>query len=69
MVFANREQAAIKLVTRLESYRGRHPLVLAIPRGSVPMGEIIVNSIGGELDLLLAAKITSRTVLNWHWAP
>jgi predicted phosphoribosyltransferase len=30
-----------------------------IPRGAVVMAEIIVNSIGGELDVLLASKITS----------
>lgn len=59
MVFANREQAALRLVPKLEIYRGQHPLVLAIPRGAVPMGEIVVNSIGGELDLLLVTKVTS----------
>ncbi|MCM2282214.1 MAG: hypothetical protein NDI61_10245 [Bdellovibrionaceae bacterium] len=58
MVFTNRQQAALKLIAELEEYRGQAPLVLAIPRGAVPMGEILVNSLGGELDVLLAKKIT-----------
>lgn len=60
MIFANREQAAFKLIPALEAYRGRFPLVLAIPRGAVPMGEIIVNSLGGELDIILTKKVTSE---------
>ena len=32
------------LVQALEKYRGTHPLVLAIPRGAVPMGALIASS-------------------------
>jgi predicted phosphoribosyltransferase len=59
MVFANRENAALKMIPKLQKYRGANPLVLAIPRGAVVMAEIMVNSIGGELDVLLVSKITS----------
>ncbi|HET8761585.1 MAG TPA: phosphoribosyltransferase, partial [Nitrospiria bacterium] len=37
MTFRNRDHAARLLADRLGEYRGRHPLVLAIPRGAVPM--------------------------------
>ncbi len=61
MIFRNREQAALQLLSHLEQYRGTNPLVLAIPRGGVPVAEIIVESLGGELDLMLAGKMTSET--------
>ncbi len=41
----------------LSSWRGAHPLVLAIPRGAVPMGEILARELGGDLDVVLVRKI------------
>lgn len=57
MPFDNRAQAAQLLAKRLEGYRGRHPLVLAIPRGAVPMGRIIADALGGDLDVVLVRKL------------
>lgn len=57
MSFADRREAAERLVAALEAYRGRNPLVLAIPRGAVPMGEILANGLGGDLDVVLVRKI------------
>ncbi len=45
------------LARRLETYRGQHPLVLAIPRGAVPMGKIIAEALDGELDVVLVRKL------------
>jgi hypothetical protein len=56
-MFANREQAARQLAERLQSYAGTHPLVLAIPRGGVPMGKIVADALGGELDVVLVHKL------------
>ncbi len=56
-LFKNREEAARFLCGRLESYRGLNPLVLAIPRGGAPMGRILAEGLGGELDLALVHKI------------
>lgn len=56
-VFQNREQAARLIAGRLHHLRGRDPLVLAIPRGGVPMGRIIADSLGGELDVVLVRKL------------
>ena len=55
--FANRLDAARKLAQALARFRGRHPLVLAIPRGAVPMGRLIADELQGELDLVLVKKI------------
>ena len=37
MLFSDRQQAATLLADKLQAYRGHMPLVLAIPRGAVPM--------------------------------
>lgn len=55
--FANRTDAAEQLVDCLQAYRGCNPLVLAIPRGAVPMGKIIAERLGGELDVVLVRKL------------
>lgn len=57
MLFANRDDAARRLAERLIRYRGQNPLILAIPRGAVPMGKILAEALGGELDLALVRKI------------
>jgi putative phosphoribosyl transferase len=57
--FENRTQAAEALALRLHDYRGRNPLILAIPRGGVPMGKIIAERLEGELDVVLVHKLGS----------
>lgn len=57
MVFANRSQAADQLSTALDKYKGQHPLILAIPRGAVPMGQRLARALGGELDVVLVRKL------------
>lgn len=57
MAFQNRAEAGQMLVRRLDKYRGQHPLVLAIPRGAVPMGKIVADGLDGELDVVLVRKL------------
>ncbi len=57
MTFSNRDEAAVLLAERLAPYRDQHPLVLAIPRGAVPMGRIIADALGGDLDVVLVRKL------------
>ena len=56
-MFLDRDDAANKLAKVLEHYRGEHPLVLAIPRGAVPMAKIISRALDGELDVVLVRKL------------
>lgn len=56
-MFRDRHDAANKLANALEHYRGQHPLVLAIPRGAVPMAKIIAEALDGELDVVLVRKL------------
>jgi predicted phosphoribosyltransferase/predicted alpha/beta-hydrolase family hydrolase len=55
--FRDRDDAARQLAAALGKYRGSHPVVLAIPRGAVPMGRIIADRLGGELDVILVRKL------------
>ena len=57
MMFANRNQAADRLAAALAAYKGENPLILAIPRGAVPMGQRLARALGGELDVVLVRKL------------
>jgi predicted phosphoribosyltransferase len=56
-IFRDREDAARQLSQALAQYRGQHPLVLAIPRGAVPMARIIADALDGEVDVVLVRKL------------
>ena len=55
--FDSRIDAARRLAKALAGYRGRKPLVLAIPRGAVGMGRVLADELGGELDVVLVCKL------------
>ena len=55
--FESRNDAAKRLAQALKRYRGRNPLILAIPRGAVPMGRVLADELGGELDVVLVRKL------------
>ena len=55
--FRDRDDAARQLAQHLHRYRGTRPLVLAIPRGAVPMGQHIASELHGELDVVLVRKL------------
>ena len=57
MIFANRHQAADQLAAVLAAYKGRHPLILAIPRGAVPMGQRLAKALDGDFDVVLVRKL------------
>lgn len=57
MPFRNRNQAAALLAARLQAYRGTHPLILAIPRGAVPMARVVADALDGEADVVLVRKL------------
>ena len=55
--FRDRADAAQQLADALFSLHGQHPLVLAIPRGGVPIGRILADRLQGELDVVLVRKL------------
>ena len=57
MLFRDRIDAAQRLAQALAQWRGQAPLILAIPRGAVPMGRVIARALEGELDVVLVRKL------------
>ena len=56
-LYDSRLDAGRRLAKALAAYRGRNPLVLAIPRGAVEMGAEIAKALEGELDVVLVKKL------------
>lgn len=56
-MFNDRNDAARQLAEALKQYRGKNPLVLAIPRGAVPMAKVIADELGGSFDVVLVRKL------------
>ncbi len=56
-LFADRRQAGQRLGAELLRYKNEKPLVLAIPRGGVPVGIEVAKALGAPLDLVLVRKI------------
>ena len=57
MYFLNRYDAAMKLTPLLEKYRNEEGVVLAVPRGGVPIGYYLAMHLNFPLDLLMTKKI------------
>ena len=56
--FANRQQAGLALADRLLQLDLPRPVVvLALPRGGVPIGALVAKALNAPLDLLLVRKI------------
>ena len=61
-MFKDRLDAARQLSKALKKYEGQNPLILAIPRGAVPMGAWIADVLHGQMDVVLVRKL--RTPLQ-----
>ena len=57
MLFQNRTDAGRQLAKALLKYKGRHPVVLALPRGGVLVAAEVASALDAPLDLLLVRKI------------
>jgi predicted phosphoribosyltransferase len=57
MPFRDRTDAGGKLATALLSYRDQHPIILALPRGGVPVAAEVAKALRAPLDLILVRKI------------
>ena len=58
MLFRDRSDAGRQLAARLKHYAGRaNVLVLALPRGGVPVGFEVAEALGAPLDVFLVRKL------------
>ncbi len=55
--FEDREDAGRQLAERLLRYRDENPIVLALPRGGVPVGYEIARALKAPLDVFVARKL------------
>ncbi|MEN9774826.1 MAG: hypothetical protein RL322_1896 [Pseudomonadota bacterium] len=57
--FRDRDDAADALIAILGAFAAPQTLVLAIPRGAVPMGVRIARALGARFDLVLVRKLAA----------
>jgi len=56
-MFADRREAGRKLAARLEAYEARRPVVLALPRGGVPVAYEVAAALQAPLGVVFVRKI------------
>jgi len=59
--FIDRTSAAVELAEALSAYRDKHPLVLAVPCGGVPIGRVVADTLGGDLDVVLVRALVASS--------
>ena len=57
MMFKDRRDAGRRLARALERFKSANPIVLALPRGGVPVGFEVAEGLRAPLDLLPVRKI------------
>ena len=57
MYFIDRYDAAMQLALHLEKYKDEDGVILAVPRGGVPIGYYLAKHLNFALDLLMTKKI------------
>ena len=56
-LFKDREEAGALLAEKLLEYENTNSIILAIPRGGVPVGYVISQKLNLPLDIILSKKI------------
>ncbi len=56
-MFRDREDAGEKLAELLKDHDVYPDVVLAIPRGALPIGRVVADKLGARLDIVVARKI------------
>lgn len=57
MSFTNRSEAGKQLAAALQRYESQHPVILALPRGGVPVAAEVAAALHAPLGLVLVRKI------------
>lgn len=57
LTFTDRKEAGLKLAQALTKYKSESPVVLAVPRGGVPVGYEVACALDAPLDIIVARKL------------
>lgn len=61
MGFRDRSDAGHRLAGEMQHLKAEHPVVLALPRGGVPVAAEVSKALGAPLDLLIVRKLGAPT--------
>ena len=56
-IFKDRVDAGLQLSDKLKKYQNSDTIILAVPRGGVPVGYVIAKKLNLPLDIVLSKKI------------
>lgn len=59
MLFENRQEAGRRLAFRLTQHGFQDPILLALPRGGVPVGYEVAEILGIPIDVIVSRKISA----------
>ena len=57
MIFENRRDAGVRLAARLAHYKDARPVILALPRGGVPVAYEVARALDAPLDVVVVRKL------------
>jgi predicted phosphoribosyltransferase len=57
VLFADRREAGRRLAARLHDYAASNPIVLALPRGGIPVAYEVARALGAPLDVFIVRKL------------
>src|SRR5437763_13419889 len=56
-MFQDRRDAGARLSAPLDKYSNENPIVLALPRGGVPVGYEVARALGADFDVYVVRKL------------
>lgn len=56
-MFRDRADAGQQLASKLTSYTDRHPVVIGLPRGGVPVALEVAKTLGAPMDVIVVRKL------------
>lgn len=68
-MFRNRSEAGIMLASKLRKYQNGPGIVLAVPRGGIPVACEVAKELGLPLEIVLTKKLVIHLIKNMLLGP
>ncbi len=69
VMFTSRKEAGQKLAAKIVDLHLFEPVVLALPRGGVPVAAEIATALKAPFDILVVRKVALQITRSWQWQP